>query len=53
MLHSRSYAYEDDELEVIWIKVKPKRLLRTISCILIACIYYTQSLENTLIVALL
>ena len=38
-------AYEDDELEVIWIKVMPKRLPRTVSCILIACIYYTQQTD--------
>ena len=45
ILYSRLYAYEDDELEVIWIKVMPKRLPRTISCILIACIYYTQQTD--------
>ena len=42
LLYSRLIAYEDDELEVVWIKVMPKRLPRTVSCILIACIYYTQ-----------
>ena len=31
ILYSRLCAYEDDELEVIWIKVMPKRLPRTIS----------------------
>ena len=45
ILYSRLYAYEDDELEVIWIKVMPKRLPRTISCIPIACIYYTQQTD--------
>ena len=45
ILYSRLYAYEDDELEVIWIKVMPKRLPRTISCSLIACIYYTQQTD--------
>ena len=40
-------TYEYDELEVIWIKVMPKRLPRTLSCILrpIACIYYTQQTD--------
>ena len=32
LLYSRLIAYEDDELEVIWIKVMPKRLPRTVSC---------------------
>ena len=45
ILYSRLYAYEDDELEVIWIKVMPKRLPRTISCILIACIYHHKEYE--------
>ena len=45
LLYSRLIAYEDDELEVIWIKVMPKRLPRTVSCILIACIYYTQQTD--------
>ena len=41
LLYSRLIAYED----VIWIKVMPKRLPRTVSCILIACIYYTQQTD--------
>ena len=45
LLYSRLTAYEDDELEVIWIKVMPKRLPRTVSCILIACVYYTQQTD--------
>ena len=45
LLYSRLTAYEDDELEVIWINVMPKRLPRTVSCILIACIYYTQQTD--------
>ena len=43
LLYSRLFAYEDDELEVIWIKVMPKRLPRSVSCILIA--YYTQQTD--------
>ena len=46
LLYSRLIAYEDDELEVIWIKVMPKRLPRTVSCILIACIYYTHQTDH-------
>ena len=45
LLYSRLIAYEDDDLEVVWIKVMPKRLPRTVSCILIACIYYTQQTD--------
>ena len=46
LLYSRLNAYENDELEIcIWIKVMPKRLPRTLSCILIACIYYTQQTD--------
>ena len=44
LLYCRLNACEDDELEVIWIKVMPK-LPRTVSCILIACIYYTQQTD--------
>ena len=43
LLYSRLNAYEDDELEVIWIKVMPKQLHRTVSCFLIAYIYITRS----------
>ena len=32
-------------LEVVWIKVILKRLPRTVSCILIACIYYMQQTD--------
>ena len=46
LLYSRLNAYENDELEIcIWIKVMPKRLPRTLSCILTACIYYTQQTD--------
>ena len=42
VLYNRLYCLEDEDLEVIWVKVMPKRLPRTISCILVACVYYTQ-----------
>ena len=36
---------EVDDLEVVWIKVMPKKTPRTCSCILIACLYYTPKTE--------
>ena len=48
LLYIRLIAYEDDELEVVWIKVMPKRLPRTVSCILIMYILHAANrlLEN-------
>ena len=36
---------EVDNLEVIWLKLRPKRLPRRISCILLVCIYYTENTD--------
>ena len=36
---------EEKELEVIWLKIMPKKLPRKFSCIHIACIYFTQMTE--------
>ena len=36
---------EEKELEVIWLKIMPNKLPRKFSCILIACIYFTQMTE--------
>ena len=36
---------EVDDLEVVWIKVMPKKTPRTFSCILVACLYYTPKTE--------
>ena len=36
---------EEKQLEVIWPKITPKKLLRKCSCILIACLYFTQMTE--------
>ena len=36
---------EVDNLDVAWLKLRPNRLSRRISCILIACIYYTESTD--------
>ena len=45
VLYTRLNYIEDEELEVIWIKVMPKRLPRKFSCILLAVVYYTQHLD--------
>ena len=42
MFCKRLDSLEDDELEVIWMKIMPKKLPRRFSCILLACLYYTQ-----------
>ena len=46
MLETKYYkrldSLEVPELEVIWIKIMPKKLPRKVSCILVACVYYTQ-----------
>ena len=36
---------EKKELEVIWLKIMPKKIPGQLSCILIACIYFTQMTE--------
>ena len=36
---------EVDDLEVMWIKVMPKKTPRKLSCILVACLYYTPKTE--------
>ena len=36
---------EVHDLEVIWIKVMPKKMPRKLSCILLTCIYYTPKTE--------
>ena len=42
VLYKRLDSLEVPELEVIWIKIMPKKLPRKVSCILVACVYYTQ-----------
>ena len=45
VLYKRLNDLVVDELEVIWVKIMPKTLPRTCSCILLACIYYTPKTE--------
>ena len=42
VLYKRLDSLEVPELEVIWIKIKPTQLPRKVSCILVACVYYTH-----------
>ena len=42
VLYKRLDSLEVPELEVIWIKIMPTKLPRKFSCILVACVYYTQ-----------
>ena len=44
-MYNRLINLEEKELEVIWLKIMPKKLPRKLSCILIACIYFTQMTE--------
>ena len=44
-MYKRLSNLEEKELEVIWLKIMPKKLPRKFSCILIACIYFTQMTE--------
>ena len=43
LVYERLHDIEDDEHEVLWIKLKPKKLPRKYSCIIIACIYHPPS----------
>ena len=40
--YKRLVDMEDAELEVIWFKIMPKKMPRKFTCILLACIYFTQ-----------
>ena len=42
VFYKRLDSLEDDELEVILMKMMPKKLPRRFSCILLGCLYYTQ-----------
>ena len=44
-MYTRLSNLEEKELEVIWLKIMRKELPRKFSCILIACIYFTQMTE--------
>ena len=43
--YNRLLEFEDDMLEVLWIKVMPRRLPRKFSCILVGCLYYTHQTD--------
>ena len=45
VVYNRLLEVEDEQLEVLWIKVMPKRLPRRFSCILVGCLYYTQETD--------
>ena len=40
--YKRLVDMEDTELEVMWIKIMPKKMPRKFTCIILACIYFTQ-----------
>ena len=44
-IYKRLSNLEEKELEVTWLKIMPKKLPRKLSCILIACIHFTQMTE--------
>ena len=46
MVYDRVHDIEDDEHEVLWIRLKPKKLPRKYSCIIIACIYHPPGGDN-------
>ena len=45
-VYDRVHDIEDDEHEVLWIRLKPKKLPRKYSCIIIACIYHPPGADN-------
>ena len=44
-VYKRLNDMEVHDLEVMWIKVMPKKTPRKLSCILVACLYYTPKTE--------
>ena len=45
LMYKRLNDMEVHDLEVMWIKVMPKKTSRKFSCILVACLYYTPKTE--------
>ena len=45
-VYGQLHDIEDDEHEVLWIRLKPKKLPRKYSCIIIACIYHPPGPDN-------
>ena len=48
MEYDRLHDIEDDEREVLWIRLKPNTLPRKYSCISLACIYHPPGADNGL-----
>ena len=46
LVYERLHDIEDDEHKVLWIRLKPKKLPRKYSCIIIACIYHPPGADN-------
>ena len=46
LVYEPLHDIEDDEHEVLWIRLKPKKLPRKFSCIIIACIYHLPCADN-------
>ena len=45
-VYDRLHDIEDDEHEVLWIRLKPKKLPRKYSCIIMAGIYHPPGADN-------
>ena len=45
-VYDQLHDIEDDEHEVLWIRLKPKKLPRKYSCIITACIYHPPGPDN-------
>ena len=46
MVYTRLRHIEDDEHDVLWVRVRPQKLPRKYSCIIIACIYLPPKADN-------
>ena len=46
MVYTRLRYIEDDEHEVLWVRLRPLKLPRKYSCIVIACIYHPPKADN-------
>ena len=46
MVYTRLRYIEDDEQGVLWVRLRPQKLPRKYSCIIIACIYHPPKADN-------
>ena len=46
MVYTRLRYIEDDEHEVLWVRLRPQKLPRKYSCIIIACMYHPPKADN-------